>query len=273
MPDLTVTGAVDSGRQACEAAAGVTPSEIDVVQLYDAFTINTILFLEDLGFCSKGEGGRFVENASTGPGGVLPVNTNGGVASPACTPECTACSRSVEAVMQLRGSGRGARQVEGAKLALCHGNGGVLSRPGDEHSWEPKKLCERRKIHDGSVSGCESAARNRGRPAAGRIRRTARMPPTIPYARKRRFGHDRKTGFFVVTRYDILKEVLLDTEGGSATFRIRNDCSSRRNGPNSSEICTRRRDGIPPPTWQNATTPNAPTDAQTVRAGIRGKAG
>jgi hypothetical protein len=58
--------------------AGATPADIDVVQLYDAFTINTILFLEDLGFCPKGEGGNFVSGGAIGPGGVLPVNTNGG---------------------------------------------------------------------------------------------------------------------------------------------------------------------------------------------------
>ena len=57
MPDLTTTAAAESGRRAY-AMAGVTPQEIDVVSLYDAFTINTILFLEDLGFCPKGEGGE-----------------------------------------------------------------------------------------------------------------------------------------------------------------------------------------------------------------------
>jgi len=56
MPDLTVTAARDSGARASRQA-GVGPLDIDVVQVYDAFTINTILFLEDLGFCKKGEGG------------------------------------------------------------------------------------------------------------------------------------------------------------------------------------------------------------------------
>src|SRR6267143_2205452 len=80
MPDLTVTGALDSGRQAY-AMAGLAAKDIDVVEIYDAFTINTILFLEDLGFCPKGEGGRFVEGGHIAPGGGLPVNTNGGVLS------------------------------------------------------------------------------------------------------------------------------------------------------------------------------------------------
>jgi len=77
MPDLTVTGALQSGRAAYEMAR-LGPKDIDVVELYDAFTINTILFLEDLGFCSKGEGGRFVEDGRIAPKGSLPVNTNGG---------------------------------------------------------------------------------------------------------------------------------------------------------------------------------------------------
>ena len=58
--------------------AGLKPSDVDVVGLYDAFTINTLLFLEDLGFCKKGEAGAFVQNGGIAPGGRLPVNTNGG---------------------------------------------------------------------------------------------------------------------------------------------------------------------------------------------------
>jgi acetyl-CoA acetyltransferase len=77
MPDLTVTGALESGRQAY-AMAGLAAKDIDVVELYDAFTINTILFLEDLGFCPKGEGGRFVEEGGIAPGCELPVKTNRG---------------------------------------------------------------------------------------------------------------------------------------------------------------------------------------------------
>src|SRR3546814_2418637 len=65
--DVTTTAAAESGPRAY-AMAGVGPSDIDVVQLYDAFTINTILFLEDLGFCPKGEGGRFVSDGRIGPG-------------------------------------------------------------------------------------------------------------------------------------------------------------------------------------------------------------
>ncbi len=124
MPDLTVTGALQSGRQAY-AMAGMTAKDIDVVELYDAFTINPILFLEDLGFCPKGEGGRFVEGGHLAPGGGLPVNTNGGGLS-YCHPGMYGLLVLIEAVRQLRGE-CGARQVKGAETAIAHGSGGVLS--------------------------------------------------------------------------------------------------------------------------------------------------
>lgn len=124
MPDLTVTGAVESGARAF-AAARVTPADIDVVQLYDAFTINVILFLEDLGFCPKGEGGRFVEGGRIAPGGSLPVNTNGGGLS-YCHPGMYGLFAIVEAADQLMGQAED-RQIADARLALAHGNGGVLA--------------------------------------------------------------------------------------------------------------------------------------------------
>ena len=124
MPDLTVTGALQSGREAYRMA-GLGPTDIDVVELYDAFTINPILFLEDLGFCPKGEGGRFVEGGHIAPGGGLPVNTNGGGLS-YCHPGMYGLLVLIEAVRQLRGEA-GARQVPGAGTAIAHGNGGVLS--------------------------------------------------------------------------------------------------------------------------------------------------
>ncbi len=124
MPDLTKTAAVESGKRAY-AMAGVTAGEIDVVQLYDAFTINTLLFLEDLGFCAKGEGGNFVAGGNIAPGGSLPVNTNGGGLS--CVhPGMYGLMLIIEAVEQLRGAA-GDRQVKNAELALCNGNGGHLS--------------------------------------------------------------------------------------------------------------------------------------------------
>lgn len=124
MPDLTVTAARESGQRAF-AMAGMTPDEIDVVELYDAFTINPILFLEDLGFCEKGEGGAFVEGGRIAPGGALPVNTNGGGLS-FCHPGMYGIFTLIEAVRQLRGEA-GDRQVAGVQTALAHGNGGQLS--------------------------------------------------------------------------------------------------------------------------------------------------
>ncbi|MBO9354925.1 thiolase [Bordetella petrii] len=124
MPDLVNTGARVSGSLAY-AQAGLTSSDIDVVGLYDAFTINPILFLEDLGFCAKGEGGAFVSGGRIAPGGTLPVNTNGGGLS-YCHPGMYGIFLLIEAIRQLRGE-CGRRQVPGAEVALAHGNGGVLS--------------------------------------------------------------------------------------------------------------------------------------------------
>jgi acetyl-CoA acetyltransferase len=124
MEDLTTTAVAQAAPIAFNMA-GVTPRDIDLVELYDAFTINTILFLEDMGFCKKGEGGEFVSNGNIAPGGALPVNTNGGGLS--CVhPGMYGMFLMIEAVQQLRGE-CGERQVRGAELAVCNGNGGFLS--------------------------------------------------------------------------------------------------------------------------------------------------
>jgi acetyl-CoA acetyltransferase len=124
MEDLTVTAAAESGRRAFDMAR-VAPGDIDVVELYDAFTINTLLFLEDLGFCAKGESKDFIADGAIAPGGRLPVNTNGG--GLCCVhPGMYGVFIMIEAVRQLRGE-CGTRQVSGAQLALVHGNGGTLS--------------------------------------------------------------------------------------------------------------------------------------------------
>lgn len=124
MPDLTVTPLAECGPRAL-ASARLKPDDIDVVQLYDAFTINTILFLEDLGFCPKGEGGRFVEGGRIAPRGELPVNTNGGGLS-CMHPGMYGLFTLIEAVRQLRGE-CGERQIAGARTAIAQGNGGQLS--------------------------------------------------------------------------------------------------------------------------------------------------
>ena len=122
--DLTVSSAARSGPLALERA-GVTLDDVDVLQLYDSFTITVLLTLEDLGFCKKGEGGAFVENGRLGFDGPLPTNTDGGGLS-SCHPGMRGMFLIVEAVRQLRGEA-GATQVPDAKVALAHGTGGMLS--------------------------------------------------------------------------------------------------------------------------------------------------
>ncbi|QGZ31112.1 thiolase [Stutzerimonas stutzeri] len=124
MPDLTVTAASESGPRAM-AAANVAHADIDLVMLYDAFTLNTLLFLEDLGFCPKGEAREFVRGGRIAPGGELAVNTNGGGLS--CVhPGMYGMFLIIEAVRQIRRQA-GARQLDKADIALLHGNGGTLS--------------------------------------------------------------------------------------------------------------------------------------------------
>jgi len=124
MPSLTATAARQSGAAAF-AEAGLTPADVDVAQLYDAFTITPILFLEDLGFCAKGDGGPFAASGAIGPGGSLPLNTNGGGLS-YTHPGMYGLHAIVEGVRQLRGESA-ERQVPGCEVAVTHGNGGVLS--------------------------------------------------------------------------------------------------------------------------------------------------
>jgi acetyl-CoA acetyltransferase len=122
--DLTVSAAARSGPLALERA-GVALDDIDVLQLYDSFTITVLMTLEDLGFCAKGEGGAFVEKGRLAFDGPLPTNTDGGGLS-ACHPGMRGMFLIVEAVRQLRGEA-GATQVRNAKIALAHGTGGMLS--------------------------------------------------------------------------------------------------------------------------------------------------
>ena len=124
MPDFTKTGAIQSGQRAY-AAARLSASDVDVAAVYDAFTICTLLFLEDLGFCEKGEGGAFGADGGIAPGGRFPVNTNGGGLS-YCHPGMYGLLVLIEAARQIQGV-CGPRQVAGAEIALAHGNGGVLS--------------------------------------------------------------------------------------------------------------------------------------------------
>jgi len=123
MPDLTVTAAAVSGPRAL-AQAGVTAADVDVLCVYDSFTITVIVSLEDLGFCAKGEGGPFVTGGRLGVGGALPTNPDGGGLS-ACHPGMRGMFLIVEAVRQLRGEAL--NQVPGCEVTLAHGTGGVFS--------------------------------------------------------------------------------------------------------------------------------------------------
>ncbi|MFF7155583.1 acetyl-CoA acetyltransferase [Streptomyces sp. NPDC008139] len=130
--DFTVSPAAASGRLAFERA-GVTPAEIDLAEIYDAFTYMTLVTLEDLGFCAKGEGGAFVADGRLSVDGALPVNTDGGGLS-ACHPGMRGLFLLVEAVRQLRGEA-GERQVRKAggrlpELAVASGTGGWFCSSG-----------------------------------------------------------------------------------------------------------------------------------------------
>ena len=127
MPDLTVSPAKLSGERAFRMA-GLSPSDIDVLELYDSFTITVLLQLEDLGFCPKGEGGRFVEGQRLAPDGACPTNTSGGGLSYLHT-GMFGIFLLIEAARQLRGE-CGGRQVARAKRALCNGIGGSLASSG-----------------------------------------------------------------------------------------------------------------------------------------------
>jgi acetyl-CoA acetyltransferase len=122
--DFTVSPAVRSGKLAFERA-GVSPSDIDLCQIYDAFTPMVLLTFEALGFCGKGEAGAFVEDGKMRVGGALPTNTDGGGLSH-CHPGMRGMFLLVEAVRQLRREAHG-RQVENASLCCVHGTGGWFS--------------------------------------------------------------------------------------------------------------------------------------------------
>jgi acetyl-CoA acetyltransferase len=122
--DFTESPCVESGRLAFERA-GLTPDDVDVCELYDAFTSMLLLTLEGLGFCKKGEGGPFVEDGRLRLGGALPTNTDGGGLS-ACHPGMRGLFLLVEATRQLRGE-CGPRQVPNARIACVNGTGGWFS--------------------------------------------------------------------------------------------------------------------------------------------------
>jgi acetyl-CoA C-acetyltransferase len=125
--DFTYTGARWSGPAAF-AEAGVSPADIRYASIYDSFTITVVMQLEDLGFCAKGDGGRFVADGNLISGvGRLPFNTDGGGLCNNHPANRGGMTKIIEAVRQLRGEAHPKVQVPDCGLALAHGTGGVIS--------------------------------------------------------------------------------------------------------------------------------------------------
>jgi acetyl-CoA C-acetyltransferase len=124
--DLTYSGAVWSGPAAFEEA-GVTPSDMKYASIYDSFTITVLMQIEDLGFCKKGEGGKFVADGNLISGvGKLPFNTDGGGLCNNHPTNRGGITKVIEAVRQLRGEAHPKVQVPNCDLAIAHGTGGSL---------------------------------------------------------------------------------------------------------------------------------------------------
>jgi acetyl-CoA C-acetyltransferase len=124
--DLTYTGAVKSGPIAFEEA-NLTPADMDLAMIYDSFTITVLMTLEDLGFCEKGQGGRFVADGNLISGvGKLPFNTDGGGLCNNHPTNRGGMTKVIEAVRQLRGEAHPKVQVPDCTLAVAHGTGGQI---------------------------------------------------------------------------------------------------------------------------------------------------
>jgi acetyl-CoA C-acetyltransferase len=119
----SLPSAVEASRQAYKMA-GVGPNDIDVADVHDCFTIAEIMAYEDLGFCEKGKGGKFIEEDQSKIGGKVPINVDGGLKSKGHPVGATGTSMAVEMVKQLRGEA-GNRQVSGAEIGLAHNVGGI----------------------------------------------------------------------------------------------------------------------------------------------------
>jgi acetyl-CoA C-acetyltransferase len=124
--DLTYTGAAWTGPRAFEEA-GIKPADIKYASIYDSFTITVVLQIEDLGFCKKGDGGRFVSDGNLISGtGKLPFNTDGGGLCNNHPANRGGMTKIIEAVRQLRGESHPKVQVPNCDLALAHGTGGAI---------------------------------------------------------------------------------------------------------------------------------------------------
>ncbi len=125
MPSWTTWEALRIAAKEAYESAGIEPSELDVAQTHDCFTISEIIEYEDLGFCEKGEGGLFIQEGKSDFGGQIPINTDGGLLSCGHPFGGTGIRQAIEIMHQLRGDA--ARQVEGAKTGLTHNLSGFIA--------------------------------------------------------------------------------------------------------------------------------------------------
>jgi len=124
--DLVYSAARWSGPPAWEMS-GIKPADIKYASIYDSFTITVLMQLEDLGFCEKGQGGKFVSDGNLISGvGKLPFNTDGGGLCSNHPANRGGITKIIEAVRQLRGEAHPAVQVKNCDLAMAHGTGGSL---------------------------------------------------------------------------------------------------------------------------------------------------
>ena len=106
--------------------AGITPSDVDVAEIYDCYTITVLLSIEDSGFCEKGEGMAFVRDHDLTFAGDFPVNTHGGQLGFGQAGVAGGLSQVLEGVRQVRGEA-GGHQVPGCEIAYVSGTGGIMS--------------------------------------------------------------------------------------------------------------------------------------------------
>jgi acetyl-CoA C-acetyltransferase len=125
--DLTYSAGAESGKRAFEMA-GVKPSDVKYASIYDSFTITVVMQLEDLGFCKKGDGGKFVSDGNLISGvGKLPFNTDGGGLCSNHPGNRGGMTKVIEAVRQARGEAHPKVQVKNPSIVLAHGTGGSLA--------------------------------------------------------------------------------------------------------------------------------------------------
>jgi acetyl-CoA acetyltransferase len=124
--DISQIAAVNPTAMQAYEMAGIKPEDIDVCELHDAFTINELITYEGLGFCKRGEGGRFIEEGHSSLGGRLPVNTSGGLLAKGHPLGATGLAQIAEIIWQLRGEA-GERQVTNAEIGMAECVGGFLA--------------------------------------------------------------------------------------------------------------------------------------------------